>query len=200
MNGIVLSWPEKSVVSRKLRIPSTPRITLMTVRHGLIGCRLPSIKTTILQFLYMSEKVCTRGTGHSSIRHLWCPSSPPKFMRKKGISSPVSLLIGLLVGLFSHLRSKHVMSSSGSKIFGSSVCVYTFAFLLFLSWVFIILWVLMILMINIGSIRKYNFTQETDLFGMWDVWWIWWFYYNREKKGESQGDNVTLELWCTVSR
>ena len=27
-----------------------------------------------------------------------------------------------------------------------------------------------------------------------------WFYYIRIKKGESQGENVTLELWCTVSR
>ena len=27
----------------------------------------------------------------------------------------------------------------------------------------------------------------------------WWFCYNRIKKGESQGTNVTLELWCTLN-
>jgi hypothetical protein len=29
---------------------------------------------------------------------------------------------------------------------------------------------------------------------------LWWFYYSRIKEVESQGENVTLELWCTVSR
>ena len=28
----------------------------------------------------------------------------------------------------------------------------------------------------------------------------WWFFYGRIKEGESQGKNVTLELWYTVSR
>ena len=29
---------------------------------------------------------------------------------------------------------------------------------------------------------------------------FWWFYYRRIKKGESQGKNVTLELWYTVDK
>ncbi len=28
---------------------------------------------------------------------------------------------------------------------------------------------------------------------------FWWFYYRRTKKGESQGENVTIELWYTVA-
>ena len=59
-------------------------------------------------------------------------------------------------------------------------------------WVNSIWWVLLTRL----SFFHFTSTYNRPVLTLVSNWW--WFNYNRIKKGESQGKNVTPELWCTV--